>query len=147
MAVEPLGLLLLGSTGPSTGLSSVAVSVCMSVGLLVLRSQVATATLLLPEETCHLPARVSGPDVGPSWCWMQAVVSDLGVVVSHKSGSVADIQFGETEGVKQFSFSRQVRPGSGSGLAHNHLCRLVCRQYGLDAGHQSLACILCVCCL
>ena len=72
-------------------------------------------------------------------------MSDLSVVVSHKGDSVTVMQCSEAEGVKEFPFCRQVRSGSGGGLAHHHLSCLVCCQYGLGAGHQSLACILCVC--
>ena len=78
---------------------------------------------------------------------MQAVVSYLSVVVSHKGDSVAVMKCGEAEGVKKFPFCRQVRSGSGGGLAHDHVCFLVFCKNSLDAGHQSMACILGVCSL
>ena len=56
-----VGLLVSGS-------SSVAVSVCRSVGLLVSGSTVAATPLFLSEEARHVPACVAGHDAGPSWC-------------------------------------------------------------------------------
>ena len=69
--------------------SSSVVSVVQPVGLLVSGSAVAAAPLFLPEEARHVPACVAGHDAGPSWCWVQAVVSDLSAVMSHKGDSVA----------------------------------------------------------
>ena len=47
------------------------------------------APLFLPEEARHVPACVAGHDAGPSWCWVQAFVSYMSVVLSHKGDSVA----------------------------------------------------------